>query len=110
MTEKNIKAWKISFWITVTIMVISNLFWIYQVIDTAVGHGYYQVSCQEYKANSDILNATLNSFENINDLTAFLEKYEIEFNLINKAENENYIIIGSLGLQFLENGEIVTVN
>ena len=104
------KAWKISFWITVTLLIVSNLFWIYQVIDTAVGHGYYQVSCEEFKENSDILNATLNGFENIDELTAFLEKHEIEFETINIADNEIYIIIGSLGIQFLDNGEIVTEN
>lgn len=102
------KAWKISFWVSVTLLIVSNLYWIYQVFDTAVGLGYYQVSCEEFKENSDILNATLNGFENIDELTAFLEKYEIEFKTINKADNENYIIVGSLGIQFLDNGEIVT--
>jgi hypothetical protein len=104
------KAWKIAFWITATLLIVSNLFWMYQVIYTAVGHGYYQVSCEEYKENSDILNTTLNGFENVDDLIAFLEKHKIEFEIINKADNENYIIIGSLGTQFLDNGEIVSEN
>ncbi|OHX63962.1 hypothetical protein [Flammeovirga pacifica] len=101
------KAWKISFWITVTILIVSNIFWIYQVIDTAVGHGYYQVSCEEYKVDSDILNSTLNGFEKIDDLIAFLKKHEIEYNTIYKVDNENYILIGSIEIQFLDNGEVV---
>ncbi len=68
------KVWKISFWIAVTLLVVSNLFWIYQVIDNAVGHKYYQVNYKEYKENSDILKATLISFDNKNDLTSFLEE------------------------------------
>lgn len=89
---------------------MSNLFWKYQVIDSAVGHGYYKVTCEEYKENSDILNAALNRFENTDALTAFLEKHEIEFETLNKADNENYITIGSLGIQFLDNGKIVKEN
>ena len=108
--SEHMKAWKISFWITMTILIVSNLFWIYQVINTAVGHGYYQVSCEEYKTNSDILEAALNSFENKNELTDFLEDQKIEFETINKADDENYIIIGSIGIQFLDNGEIVMEN
>ena len=102
------KTWKISFWISLTLLIVSNLFWVYQVIDTAVGHGYYQVSCEDYKENSDILEAILISFVNKNDLTTFLKELEIEFETINKSDNENYIIIGSLGIQFRDNGEIVT--
>lgn len=101
------KAWKISFWIVTTLLVISNLFWIYQLIDINVGKSYYQVSCDEYKANSDILDSTLHTYENINDLFAFLEKHEIEFETISKSDNENYIIIGSLAIPFHNTGEII---
>lgn len=104
------KAWKISFWIVVTLLVVSNLFWVYQIIDAGIGYTYYQVSCEEYKANSDILETTLNSFENITELTTFLEQQKIEFKINNKTHNENYICIGSLGILFLDNGEIVTGN
>lgn len=79
------KAWKISFWIAVTLLIVSKIFWIYLVIDTAVGHEYYQASCAEFKEKSDILYTTLDGFENIDDLTAFLEKYEMDSILSKKS-------------------------
>ena len=75
-----------------TLLIVSKIFWIFLVIDTAVGHEYYQASCAEFKEKSDILYTTLNGFENIDDITAFLEKYEMEFDIIKKVDNENHII------------------
>lgn len=98
------KIWKISFWITLILLLVSNLFWVYQVIDTAVGHGYYQVNCEEYKSNSDILEFTLRSYSSKDELIRFLEDKNIQFETYHKADNENYVVIGKLGIQFDDDG------
>ncbi|MBQ0768055.1 MAG: hypothetical protein KBT58_02115, partial [Bizionia sp.] len=42
------KTYKILFWITLLFLFLTNIFWLYKTIDTAVGHNYYKVSCNEY--------------------------------------------------------------
>ena len=102
------KSWKALFWIAVILLLTSNIFWIYQIIDNAVGHGYYKVSCEEYKANSDILEWTLRSYQNKDELINFLKDKGIQFEIYNKANNENYVVIGTIGIQFNDDGEIIT--
>ena len=101
------KVWKVLFWITIISFIVSNTFWIYQVVDNAVGHGYYKASCEEYKANSEILELTLRSYGDKDELIDFLEEKAIQFEIHNKADNENYIVIGTLDIQFNDDGEII---
>ncbi len=82
------------------------MFWVYQIIDNAVGHEYYKVGCEEYKVDSDNFQIILNSFEMKDELISFLDENGIEYEQINKAENENYIILGSTGVQFDDSGKI----
>jgi hypothetical protein len=77
------------------------------MIDNAIGHGYYKVSCEEYKIDADNFQTILNSFDIEEDLIKFLEQNGIDFELINKASNENYIILGSTGVLFDDSGKII---
>ncbi|WP_300433159.1 Imm58 family immunity protein [uncultured Thalassolituus sp.] len=45
--------WKLSFFVTLTLLIFSNLFWLYSTIDAGVTYTYQQVSLDELsEANS----------------------------------------------------------
>jgi len=45
------KKWKWSFFITLTLLIVTNLFWFYSVLDVGVTYTYQQVSLDD-KAKS----------------------------------------------------------
>ena len=43
------KKWKVSFFVTLTLLIFSNLFWLYSAIDTGVTYTYQQVSLDDLR-------------------------------------------------------------
>ena len=100
-------TYKILFWITLTILVLSNTFWIYQAIDNAVGHSYYKVSCDEYYQDmlrfKQILDAKTTKMEAIN----FLKKNKVEFASFQKGA-EFIITFDSFALEYDTDGRLIS--
>lgn len=90
-------TYKILFWITFTTLVISNIFWIYQIIDNAIGQNYYQVSCDEYHNDmvefKEILETKLTKEEAIE----FLKMNNVEYDSFQKG-TEYIITLNSFAL------------
>lgn len=101
------QTYKIRFCLTLVILVLSNIFWVYQTIDNAVGHTYYKVSCEEYY--QDMLK-----FKQIVE-TKSTRKEAINFLKINKIKYESFqkgteyiIIFNSFALVYDEKWELIS--
>lgn len=85
---KNI--WKILFWISLIILLLTNLFWMYQTIDNAVDKGYYDVSCNEYEKDMLLYKKIVESKKNKSELFQFLKNNDID--VVGFHKGEGYII------------------
>src|SRR5688572_28822965 len=99
-------TWKILFWITLTLLIISNFFWAYQIIDNAVSKGYYEVSCNEYYGDMMELKRILDTKTTKSEALNFLEQYNVEFDSFQKGE-EFIITLNSFGMTFNSDGTLI---
>ncbi|PIE50222.1 MAG: hypothetical protein CSA38_04405 [Flavobacteriales bacterium] len=76
--------WKIV--VLVVLLIITNLFWIYQVIDTGIGRSYYEVSCEEYRSDAEKLEKICKQFKTKEELFDFTAQYKIEIDTFSKGE------------------------
>ena len=104
-----IRTYKILFWITLTFLVISNIFWIYQTIDNAIGQNYYKVSCEEYYQDMLKLKKILKTKNTKKEATDFLEKSKIEYESFQKG-SEFIISFDSFSLTYDKNGILILTN
>jgi hypothetical protein len=98
-------TYKILFWITLTILVISNIFWIYQTIDNAVGQNYYQVSCDEYHKDMIEFKKILETKSTKEEAIGFLKRYNVEYDNFQKG-TEYIVTLNSFALIFDANGKL----
>jgi hypothetical protein len=98
---KNI--WKFLFWICLIITIVSNVFWIYNTLENAVGNNYYKVSCEEYYKDVSILKVIIEKKETKKELISFLENNNVKFESFSKGA-ENIIVLNSFSIAFDKNG------
>ena len=101
------RTYKILFWITLTILVISNVFWIYQTIDNAFGHSYYKVSCDEYYQDMLKFKQILETKSTKKEAIDFLETNKVEYESFQKGA-EFIITFDSFALEYDDNGKLIT--
>lgn len=79
--------WKIAFWISITILLLSNLFWLYQIIDNAVGMTYFKDSCTNYQDDMIELKRILDYKDSKKTAIEFLELHRVKYDSFQKADN-----------------------
>lgn len=100
------KIYKPLFWITITILIITNSYWFYLTIDNAVGHHYYQISCDEYSKDiSEFRKIFISEKLNKDETLEFLNSNNIKFEIINKGNN-SIILFNSFSLVFDKKGNL----
>jgi len=98
--------WKNLFWISLGLLIVTNVFWIYQVLDNAVGNDYYKVSCNEYHGDMLGLKKVLDSKKTKIETLDFLNEHAIEYDSFQKG-NEFIISLNSFDLTFNAQGNLV---
>ena len=95
--------WRSLFWISLVVLIISNLFWFYQTIDSAVGRSYLEVSCNEYEKDMLLYKKIVESKKNKLELLQFLKKNNID--VVGFQKGEGYIIsFNSFSVEYDEKG------
>ncbi len=80
------KYWKILFFISLIILILTNIYWIYTTLNTGVGHSYYKVSCEEYKKDVVELKKIVEAITNKEDAVEILNDHKITFDTLYKGE------------------------
>lgn len=101
--------YKSLFWATIIILILSNVYWLYQTVDNAVGHSYYQVNCEEWKDDLKELKKVLPIELNKNDMVNFLAHKDIAYNGFAKGE-EFVIQLHSFDFVYNQNGQLIQLN
>ncbi len=99
--------WKIIL-IFVVILVTTNGFWLYQIVDNAVENSYYKGDCEKYQTDSKYLKKVLQNFKNKEDLLYFLSKHSIPAITFRKGE-ETIVQLQSSHLEFIFEEEIIPI-
>ena len=81
------KSYKNLFWISILILIFSNIFWTYTTIDNAVGQNYYKVSCDEYSKDAISLRKILKLKSDKFAVVKFLENNKIEYESFEKGSD-----------------------
>lgn len=100
-------TWKVLFWGCLFLLVATNIFWLYHAIDVAVGHGYYQVSCNEYQKDMLSLKQILNSKTSKKEALEFLDIHKITYSAFQKGE-EYIISLSSFELTYDSDGKLIS--
>ncbi len=88
-------------------MVISNIFWVYQTIDNAVGQSYYKVSCDEYYKDMIEFEKIVETYKTKKETIDFLDTYHVKYDSIQKGTNF-IITLNSFSITFDKNGNQIS--
>ena len=81
------KPYRTYFWISLIILLTSNIYWFYTTIDNSVGHHYYQISCNEWKSDLEELKKTLPLGIPKQEFEELLKKRNVQYEVIKKGQN-----------------------
>jgi hypothetical protein len=101
--------YKIAFWICCTVLIGSNTYWIYQTIDNAIGANYYQISCEEYRKDSNELLKALKNYNSKDEMIYFLDIHKVSYKEFQKG-SEFIIQLNSFDFTFNENKLLIETN
>ena len=101
------RSYKILFWTTLIILVISNIFWIYQTIDSAVGQNYYMDSCDEYYQDMLKFKQILETKSTKREAINFLKTNNVEYKSFQKG-TEFIISFDSFALEYDRDGKLIS--
>jgi hypothetical protein len=99
--------WKILFWISIVLLIVTNLLWLYNTIDNAVGHHYYSIGCEEYRQDAEVCHHLLASSASKDEVIRLLDSGEIHYETFDKG-TEFIISLHSFDLVFDKDGRLVT--
>ena len=105
---KNVN-WKISFFGTLTLLISSNLFWVYETLDNAVSHSYFESSCEKYDLDRNNFMEIIMSLDKKDDVIDFLTLYKVEFDSFEKGGNL-IISLNSFQLEYNSDGRLIDEN
>nr|WP_319571723.1 hypothetical protein [uncultured Draconibacterium sp.] len=103
------RSYKILFWMTLTILVISNIFWFYKTIDNAVGQSYYMDSCDEYYQDMHKFKQILETKSTKREAINFLKTNNIEYESFQKG-TKFIISFDSFALEYDTDGKLTSHN
>ena len=106
--KANMKKWKISFFVMLVILIASNLFWAYQVLDQGITVTYHQVTIDNQKKSIEILGRLIKqNASNLNqkDILYLLRKSSPEAFIV---EERNLVILDGLKFEFSD-GKLVKI-
>ena len=97
------KLYKPLFWSLLVLFVLTNLFWFYQVLDSAIGRSYYEVTCEELRKDSNNLKKLTTEIKTKKEILNFVKSYNLKIDTLQKGELF-YINFGSFDIGFDQNG------
>jgi hypothetical protein len=97
------------FWISVILFIGTNLYWLYTTIDNAVGHNYYQVSCEAWQKDNKELKKLLPLDVYYSEMLGLLENKDLDFYEFEKGDNK-IIQFSSIDLIYGKTGELLDYN
>jgi hypothetical protein len=97
-------TFKILFWISIVMLLVTNLFWVYHVLDTSIGNSYYKTSCEEYKDDLDKFTKATDSLTTKQQAIEFFIEQKIDVDTLQKGQ-DFHINFKSFGLSFDKNGQ-----
>ncbi len=101
--------WKFFFGGSLILLISSNLFWMYQILDNSISHSYYQESCEKYDLDRNNLLEIISRLETKDAVINFLSNYNIEFDSFKKSDH--FIIsLNSFQLEYNRNGKLIDKN
>ena len=103
------RKYKILFWATLTILLISNVFWIYHTIDNAVGQSYYKVGCDEYYHDALKFKQILEKKSSKREAIDFLKTNKVEYDSFQKG-TQFIITFDSFALEYDTTGKLIRNN
>jgi hypothetical protein len=101
------RSYKILFWTTLAILVITNIFWFYQAIDNAVGQSYYRDSCDDYYQDMLKFKQILETKSTKREAINFLKTNNIAYESFQKG-TEFIISFDSFALEYDTNGKLIS--
>ena len=97
------------FLLALTLLIISNLFWVYQVLDLSVTSHYQQDSCSRYDADRRQLVELLVHRQSKQELLKFLSHYKLSYE-IDQKDDRSIISLESFSLEYELDGQLVEKN
>ncbi|MEQ8904027.1 hypothetical protein [Ekhidna sp.] len=89
--------WKKLFWISFILLVVTNIYWMYQLLDSGVSITYLRESYDYQEKDIDILRKLVEQHYDFNKLTSELD--EADYELIQKGDIF-FIVFSSFEVEF----------
>ena len=97
------RTYKKPFWIILTILVFSNVYWLYHTFDVAVGHSYFKSSCDGYYKDVNEFKKIIASQKTKRDLLVFFDSNSVKYDSFQKG-SDFIINLNSISIEFDKNG------
>ena len=86
------------FWISLLLLLLSNAFWMYQLLDNAVGYTYLRESYDDLEQDVHMARQLIETeYENFDQLVAALDSSTYE---VIKKGDEFFLVFESFAIQF----------
>ncbi len=102
--------WKIFSVLFLVLLVLSNGYWFYQVLDRDVHMSYYSDSCEKQSKDKAVLLDILRGFNSKEKTLCFLRDHQVEFDSFDKRGEGFTISLNSFDLSFDEIGKLKEIN
>lgn len=89
--------WKKLFWIILVLLVTTNIYWMYQLLDSGVSLTYLRESYDAQEQDINVMRKLIEQHYDFNTLTNKLDKSDYE--LIQKGD-DFFIVFGSFEVEF----------
>lgn len=99
--------WRTLFGGAILLLVATNIFWVYQVLDNAVANNYYRVSCEEFLTDATALKKILETKGEKDEVISYLDSEEVSYNAFEKGDRF-VITLGSFDMVFNAENELVS--
>lgn len=98
--------WKILFWVSLGLLVLSNIFWIYVILDNAVGMTYFKDTCTKHEGDMLVLKGILETKLTKENTISFLNQHKVKFESFPKGD-EFVIQLNSFDIIFNKEGHLI---
>ncbi len=89
--------WKKLFWISLVLLVSTNICWMYQLLDSGVSITYLRESYDDQEQDIDVMRKLIEQHYDFNTLTSELD--ESDYELIQKGD-EFFVVFSSFEVEF----------
>lgn len=98
--------WRTLFGVATLLLVTTNLFWFYQMLDNAVANNYYRVGCEEFLTDATTLKNILQTKGDKDEVISYLDNEEVKYEAFEKGD-QFVITLGSFDMVFNAENELV---